>query len=41
MEKVVEGLPWRRLHEHPDIKEQIDAASAITAMDLASIECKV
>ena len=41
MEKVLDKLPWRRLHEHPDIKDQIEAATAITAMDLATTECKV
>ena len=40
MEKVLDKLPWRRLHEHPDIKDQIEAATAITAMDLATTECK-
>ena len=41
MEKALDKLPWRRLHEHPDIKDQIEGATAITAMDLATTECKV
>ena len=38
LEKVVDDLPWRRLHEHPDIKRQIAGAAEIAAMDLTKVE---
>ena len=38
LEKVVDDLPWRRLHEHPDIKRQMAGAAEIAAMDLTKVE---
>ena len=42
MEKLLDDLPWsRRLHEHPEPKAQISAATAIASMDLSkSIDSK-
>ena len=41
MDKLLDDLPWsRRLHEHPEPKTQISAATAIASMDLAKVESK-
>jgi len=41
MEKVLEDLPWRRLHEHPELKDQVAAATTLSTLDLKNIDCKV
>jgi len=40
MEQVLLDLPWKRLHEHGELKQQINGADLISAMDVNTIDTK-